>query len=115
VIVYALPFPPSTNGLFVTVRNRRVVAPVYERWRDIAAVQIMIQRMDQSPNSVAGKYRMTLTFSAKHRAGSDLGNLEKAVSDVLVTMRVVEDDSLAESIVLRWGDVAGCAVELEQA
>ena len=34
----------------------------------------------------------------------DLGNLEKVVSDFLQDMKIIEDDSLAESILLEWRD-----------
>jgi crossover junction endodeoxyribonuclease RusA len=32
----------------------------------------------------------------------DLGNLEKAISDILVSQNIVEDDSLCEWIEARW-------------
>ena len=33
-----------------------------------------------------------------------MGNLEKVVSDFLQDMKIIEDDSLAESILLEWRD-----------
>jgi Holliday junction resolvase RusA-like endonuclease len=47
----------------------------------------------------------------------DLGNIEKATSDLLQSMRLIQNDLMAESITIEWGDVEGgmMNVEVEEA
>jgi len=110
VITFRLPRPPSVNNLFFTTkRGSRARTDRYQRWRNEAHQLIMVQRVGQ-PWPLVGRYTLSLVIE---RGRGDLGNCEKAVSDALVYMGIVADDSLAEEIHLRWGAVEGCAVEIE--
>lgn len=107
-----VPFPPSVNGLFAG-RSRRYRSRAYKRWHDEAVYALAQQ---QPLPRVRGAYRLSLSFGRPDRRRRDLGNLEKPVSDLLVSMGIVEDDALAEEIRLRWdGEVTGCLIEISQA
>lgn len=58
---------------------------------------------------------MTILATRPDGRRRDLGNLEKAVSDLLVEMQVIADDSLIEMFSMEWvsGDLAGVSVFLE--
>lgn len=128
MIAFNLTLPPSVNNLFKTVsradargnmRAVRVASQAYIAWRNAASAEIMSQRVSQSPKRIGGSYEMQLTIGNHARTAArghrrDLANFEKAVSDLLVHMNVIDDDHLAERILLQWGDVEGCRVELSE-
>ena len=53
-------------------------------------------------------------FGRPDKRRRDVANYEKAVSDILVTAGVIEDDSLIEEITLRWADVEGVEVTITE-
>lgn len=95
-----LPFPPSTNNLFINVGKRRIRSPRYDGWRSEAIAAIWQQR----PAKVAGPFRLTLTFDRPDNRARDLDNLAKAPLDALVHTGVIEGDHLSREITLRWSD-----------
>lgn len=63
--------------------------------------------------TITGAYILELSFGRPDKRYRDLGNLEKAVSDLLVHHKIIEDDRFAERIVLQWEkDLVGCRVEV---
>jgi len=115
-----LPLPPSVNTAFATdwKTKRRFKSKAYTDWIT-AATLAMGGNAPMLDGPVVVKYTFT---KPKNKDGSenktkrDLGNLEKPVSDFLVKMSVIEDDSLIQRMTLCWGDTAkGCLVEIERA
>ena len=94
--------PPSANNLFATSQRGRFKTKHYKGWLEQAGCELKQQR----PGHVPGHYAMTVTAGkvAKRR---DLSNLLKALEDLLVTHSVVEDDSLAQKIIIEWGLTPG--------
>lgn len=92
--------PPSVNASTRNVAGiGRVKTQAYKDWLRDAGWQINAQR----PGRVSGRYHLTI----KVRRASlrrDLGNYEKLIGDILVTMGVIDDDVHAESINLSWTD-----------
>jgi len=112
---YRLPRPPSVNNLYYNTGRGggRNIGEHYKRWKAEAASLVMVQRIGQE--RVSGPYALHAVFGRcfPFRARTDLGNLEKALSDLLVEMNVIDDDRLAEKITLEWGDVqCGCEVTI---
>lgn len=95
-VEFDLPFPPSVNGLFAG-KSRRYASKGYNAWKEEA-------RPFVPSVLVAGPYSLSLIFDRPDRRARDLGNLEKAVSDLIVERGVVIDDSCCERIVLAWSD-----------
>jgi crossover junction endodeoxyribonuclease RusA len=104
---FTLPLPVSTNDLWRPVwrtskDGRRVPGMAkssqYEAWIREAGYTLNVQR----PMKIAGAYSLTIQVSRECRI--DLGNVEKAVSDLLQRHGVIENDRLAEKITLSWID-----------
>jgi Holliday junction resolvase RusA-like endonuclease len=114
-VVLKLPAPPSANSLFANRRSGskgrgRIKTEIYRAWIEEAGKTLMIQR----PERVAGKYELSLFFE-RQTGRNDLDNRIKALADLLVTHGVIDDDSLAEKIVLKWSDeVEGVLVMIKQ-
>ena len=86
----------------------------YRLWSDHAHLVVVSQRVGK----VEGPYRLTASFTRPDRRPRDLGNLTKALEDVLQKAGVIENDHLAREIHLFWnGDdpVKGghCAITIE--
>lgn len=112
MLTFRLPRPPSSNNLYRNnrgdSRGGRTLTKAHAKWRAEAMKLVMVQRHGAS---ITGPYKLQIIVERK--PGSDLGNLEKAVSDCLVQMSIVTDDQFAERIVLQWGDIIGCEVTVE--
>lgn len=95
--------PPTSNLLFVAFVLKGVIrrAPTedYEAWR--AKNRRIVARL-ASPKAypVALRY----TYIGKYNRGRDLGNMEKAITDLLVEQGVLADDNLRHvtEITLRY-------------
>lgn len=94
--------PPSANNLYVNSPRGRFKSKTYRAWLEKSGWEIKEQR----PGSVAGPYGMTVTMGrvAKRR---DLSNTIKGLEDLLVTHRIIEDDSLAQTIRISWASEPG--------
>jgi crossover junction endodeoxyribonuclease RusA len=95
-VSFALPFPPSVNGLFAG-KARRYASPAYKAWKAAARPHV-------PAGLIAGPYTLDLIFDRPDRRARDLGNLEKAVSDLIVERGLVIDDSCCQRITLAWSD-----------
>jgi len=95
-VSFDLPFPPSTNGLFAG-KARRYLSAGYKAWKAAAGPRV-------PAGLIAGPYSLDLIFDRPDRRARDLGNLEKAVSDLIVERGLVIDDSCCQRITLSWSD-----------
>jgi len=89
--------PPSANALFANRRGGRFKTPAYKNWLLSAGWEIQAQK----PPHIPGPYAITFRFG-RTKKRRDLDNCIKAAGDILVTHRVVEDDSLCRKIVAEW-------------
>lgn len=106
----ALPYPPTVNGLYSRSGDRVVRSPRYASWWRVASTDVAVQR----PGHVPGQYRLTVVLGRPDRRRRDLDNPIKAVSDLLVAHRVIDDDHLAQEISIRWSDDgSGCRAIVE--
>lgn len=104
-----LPTPPSVNRLWTPRADGMHRSRRYETWRRAAGNAINAQRLGRVP----GPYRIVLTVEKKGGQRPDLGNLEKAAGDILQEHGIIDNDRLAEEIVLRWSSaVEGMRVEI---
>lgn len=115
ILLTGIPTPPSLNNIFFTLpgggraRSRR-----YNTWCNAAGWEIKAQMVRQS--RVKGPVNLTYTFE-DGSTKADLGNLEKAATDILVTLGLIEGDgpSVVRSIKLQWGAVVGLQIEVRRA
>lgn len=113
MISIVLPMPPSGNALYRNVNGRgRVKSERYKTWLNAAGWSLK----EQKPGKVEGEYRLWLYCDKPDNRRRDLANLEKAVSDLLVSHGVVTDDSLCVELHLYWsGTGRECTVNVEPA
>jgi crossover junction endodeoxyribonuclease RusA len=104
VIELRVPFPPTTNNLFLNVGKRRVPSKSYRAWRELAAVQIDHQMRGQTP--ITGPYHAVIELQRPDKRGRDVSNYAKAIEDSLVLCRVIRDDSDCLSLLMKWSDRA---------
>lgn len=97
---FTLPVAPSTNMLYRNLRGKgRVPTERYETWKRAAEWELKAQR----PKPVDGPVSITIAINEK-KTRADLGNCEKAVTDLLVAQGVLKDDSrkIVRSIYIYW-------------
>ena len=115
-----LPDPPSVNQLY---RNRqqgvgrgRIKTDRYRIWLNAAGWEIVAQK----PKAVNGPYELFVQLGPRRlRNGmqaarqKDLGNVLKAIEDLLVANNLVDDDSLSRRISIEWDErIDGCSVQV---
>jgi crossover junction endodeoxyribonuclease RusA len=94
-----LPLPISTNRIWRAGRGGHVYrSPQYRAWVTEAGWSLRAQR----PKSVAGPVSVTIAAGRPDRRRRDVDNLAKALLDLLVQHRVLEDDSKVTSFAARW-------------
>jgi Holliday junction resolvase RusA-like endonuclease len=92
-----LPTPPSLNALWRHDKGRVHRSKEYDQWRHDAGWTLK----EQKPPSIAGwcSIRLSASIPARRR---DLDNLMKALLDLLVAYRVIENDADVAGIEARW-------------
>lgn len=107
-----LPFPPSVNGLYANGAKGRHKTSSYYKWIKLASVSIK-----DSHRLRLGPYSLSICLEAPDKRGRDLGNLEKAVSDLLVMHGIVKDDRFCQRLTMAWGTglPAPCVVLVQAA
>lgn len=104
--------PPPLSACFKNVRrNGRAATARYTAWVIEAARAVQEQRLAGMAGTVAAVY----VFRRPDRRRRDLGNLEKAVSDLLVKTGLIEDDSLIVDLRLMWGGDAPVTITITPA
>jgi crossover junction endodeoxyribonuclease RusA len=113
-----LPYPPSVNSLYPG-KARRYKSEKYKKWISEATAEFF----DQYPGwlvapvpTITGAVQVNYRFGRPDQRKRDLANLEKAVSDFLVLVQVIEDDCLIVKLTLEWAPVSsvGCYINVEQ-
>jgi crossover junction endodeoxyribonuclease RusA len=112
MIVVQLPYPPSTNDIWVRTKRGMRKSDGYSAWLKEAGWMLK----QQKAGSVPGKYKLTIEAVRPDKRRRDVDNLIKSVSDALQAFGVVVDDSLCEFVSAQWviGD-AGIRVTVQPA
>jgi Holliday junction resolvase RusA-like endonuclease len=114
-VVILLPTPPSTNHLFAGAGKRRWRSPEYEAWILEAGHQLNRQHPSQVKGMVSLLIEVREPPTKRHE---DLGNKEKALTDLLVTHGIIEGDSqhFVRRIVFEWSSqVEGARITISEA
>ena len=111
MIVVSLPLPPSLNNLFPTVMTdkgpKRVKSGAYRAWLKEAGWLAKAAR-----GRVSGPFVATLVCDRPaDKRKHDLDGLAKAPLDLLTSLGLIDDDSLAERVTLEWSSPASAPVK----
>lgn len=104
--------PPTANHLWVRARKGMRKSDAYVTWLMLAA----IEARQQTFKRISGPYKLSMSVSRPDRRRRDIDNLIKPVSDLLVHIGAIDDDSDCEMVSARWvttGD--GVQVHIEPA
>lgn len=93
-----LELPPSTNHLFMNGKKGtgRFKSPKYREW--IATAVPLLADSLRPVKLLPFRIRYTLFGGAGLNPGRDLGNLEKPLTDALVTACIIPGDSLSAGL-----------------
>lgn len=110
--VLRLPYPPTANTLFANAKagGGRFKSKKYKAWIDEAGWTLREQR----PVEMIGAVEIEIVAVKPDKRKRDLANLEKAILDLLVAHRVIEDDSCVQCFAMSWGssDLGGVSVTI---
>ncbi len=113
MIVVTLPFPPSTNNLFINTSRGRIRSSKYDQWATEAGWELLRQR----PAKAIGPVSLIFEFEAgKDKRKRDITNLLKAPEDLLVKHGIIEadDNTIVQSISANWNaEVTGVRVAIK--
>jgi Holliday junction resolvase RusA-like endonuclease len=116
-VVINLIMPPTTNTLFFNARGGhagRIRTPEYNAWIKEAGWQLASQR----PPQVLGRVSLLIEVQEPEtKRRQDVANREKAVTDLLVSHRIIEGDDqrFVREITLRWAPVNGVLITIRPA
>jgi len=94
-----LPFPPSVNSLWNPRKGggwRR--SDKYRQWLTEAGWELVRQK----PVKIPGRVGVRIHAIKPDKRVRDLDNLAKAVFDLLVTHKIIEDDKNVDAIQMAW-------------
>lgn len=93
-----LPIPPTANHIWRRSGRNIHLAPTYVTWRRTAGMMLLAAKFPK----FRGAYELALDLPRKMRG--DVGNREKAASDLLVLQGIVEDDRFCQRITISRAD-----------
>ena len=111
--VLTIPRPPSVNALYKNVPGKgRVKTKEYRQWIKEAGWILKAQGFTPMTGWVA----MSVRVVKPDRRKRDLMNIEKALSDLLVSTGVIEDDRLITVAKFAWtsADLEGVSITLKE-
>lgn len=92
-----IPVPPSVNKLFANRAGGRFKTREYKDWLSEAAWMIR----EQLPDPVPG--RIVVLISAERESlSADIDNRVKAILDLLVKSKVIDDDRFVTGVAVSW-------------
>ena len=111
MIRYTLPYPPTTNNLYVNGVRGRYKSPAYKAWLEDAGLMIMAQGRKR----IHGPVALSIALVRPDKRRRDISNAIKSLEDLLVSMQVIEDDSLVQRISIQWASTgAPCTVLIHE-
>jgi len=111
--VLTLPFPPSTNNMFINSTRGRFRSQKYDTWIMEAGAEIMRQR----PRKCVGPVNLIFEFQeGRDNRKRDITNLIKAPEDLLVKHGIIEadDGSIVRKVQAHWTpEVEGVRITIQ--
>lgn len=93
MIEATLPIPPSTNNLFLTLKNgRRARTTQYKDWQAVASELLHTAYLNAGAPLYQPKRAMRLTVRVGATYRRDISNCVKPIEDLLVSILPLPDD-----------------------
>lgn len=110
MISFTIDTPPPLSALTRNARKvGRAKTPRYTAW--IKANEWIVALAAKDGRAITGPYALTVRVAKPDNRARDITNLEKAVSDLLVRVGAVRDDSDCQRFLIEWSeDVDGTFV-----
>jgi crossover junction endodeoxyribonuclease RusA len=105
MIQFTLPMPPSTNSIWRGKAKGVYRSAEYMRWIIVAGNMLKTYKIKPVNPPYAVDYEFGRKVTKKgvvSKIRMDVANREKALSDLLQKMGVIEDDCLINDMRLRW-------------
>lgn len=99
MIQIELPLAPSVNALWRISGKRMYRTKQYKDWLEEAGWMIR----QQTRKTVDGEYALHIK-AVRSNKRRDLDNILKATSDLLVGLKIVEDDSQCVALAAEWAE-----------
>ena len=110
-VSYSLPSPPTVNGLFVQLGDRRVKTKAYAAWRGAAGWEIHAQGRKR----IKGEVAVLIEVRKPDKRRRDIDNIIKSCLDLMTELGVIEDDSMVMDVRARWVAIGDpCVVTVNQ-
>ena len=105
-VALVLPFPPSVNRLWRSVRGRNILSREGREYRKAGLQQLAAQAVPKQwlwPHT--GRLSVAITLHAPDKRRRDVDNYTKAVLDLLTHGGVMVDDSQIDRLLITRGPV----------
>lgn len=100
MICFTVAIPPTANRLFASVPGKgRVKTADYRAW---IAEASWVAKLAIKAKKITGPYALSVQIGKPDNRKRDIGNLEKPISDLLVSIGAVNDDSDCQRIEMEW-------------
>lgn len=109
-----LPYPNGcgANRMWTHGYKGPKLSAKYEKWLHDAGYLALGQRQGK----ISGPYKLTIHAVRPDRKKRDLDNIIKPISDLLVSVGIIQDDHLCEMLSARWVTQGeGITVRIESA
>lgn len=113
-LVFTMPTPPSVNEAYVNASCGRLKSRRYKMWQSKTSELLM--RAKLCKHTLEPPYAVVYSINKKDNRRRDCANYEKCLSDLLVKLSIIQDDSLILCNVQRWmrvkdvGSVTQCEI-----
>lgn len=95
-----LPYPPSSNRLWIRTRNGMTRSAEYKQWIEDCQILTIKHRHGK----VDGPYALSIVAHRPDRRRRDIDNLIAPVCDGLMHSAITPDDSLCQWVYASWED-----------
>ena len=91
--------PPSVNNLYRLGKGNVYRSPKYVNWRNATLWSVSLQAQFRK---ISTEYKLTIRVVKPDKRKRDLDNILKALSDILESAGVIENDHFCQHIDLAW-------------
>jgi Holliday junction resolvase RusA-like endonuclease len=95
-LILNLPQPPSVNTAYNNSSRGRVKNQLYKNWIAEADLYLITSGQQKLLNKIKPPYAVIYEISKYNKVKRDCANYEKLLSDYLVRINVLEEDSLID-------------------